>query len=120
MKVLTTATFLRRLRELLKTYPHVISDIEPLIKLLKQGETPGDRVQRAGGRAIFKVRAPNQDAQSGKRGILWNYVRFPVYVADRIVLRKVGGGYIFIHRMLMECFSSGVTLSEAKGLYDNG
>jgi mRNA-degrading endonuclease RelE of RelBE toxin-antitoxin system len=68
MKILTTTTFLRRLRELLKTYPHVIADIEPLIKLLKRGETPGDRLQRAGGRAIFKVRAPNQDAQSGKRG----------------------------------------------------
>ena len=34
MKVLTTATFLQRLRELLNTYPHVIADIEPLIKLL--------------------------------------------------------------------------------------
>ena len=79
MKVLTTATFLRRLRELLKTYPHVISDIEPLIKLLKQGETPGDRIQRAGGRAIFKVRAPNQDAQSGKRG---GY-RVLYYLVDR-------------------------------------
>jgi hypothetical protein len=24
------------------------------------------------------------------------------YAADRIFLRKVGGGYIFIHRMLMD------------------
>jgi hypothetical protein len=62
MKILTTAIFLRRLRELSKTYPHVISDLEPLIKLLKQGATPGDRLQRVGERAIFKVRAPNQDA----------------------------------------------------------
>lgn len=34
--------------------------------------------------------------------IPWNYIRFLDYAADRIFLRKVGGGYIFIHRMLME------------------
>jgi len=26
--------------------------------------------------------------------------------ADRIFLRKVGGGYIFIHRMVMEYFAA--------------
>jgi hypothetical protein len=36
----------------------------------------------------------------------WNYSRFLDYCADRIFLRKVGGGYIFIHRMLMEYFAS--------------
>ncbi len=34
------------------------------------------------------------------------YVRFLDYAAERIFLRKVGGGYIFIHRMLMEYFAS--------------
>jgi hypothetical protein len=38
--------------------------------------------------------------------IPWNYVRFLDYAADRIFLRKVGGGYIFIHRMVMEYFAS--------------
>jgi hypothetical protein len=28
------------------------------------------------------------------------------YAADRIILRKVGGGYIFIHRMVMEYFAA--------------
>lgn len=36
----------------------------------------------------------------------WNYVRFLDYATERIFLRKVGGGYIFIHRMLMEYFAS--------------
>jgi hypothetical protein len=36
----------------------------------------------------------------------WNYVRFLDYAADRILLRKVGGGYMFIHRMLMEWFAA--------------
>lgn len=38
--------------------------------------------------------------------IPWNYARFLDHCAERIFLRKVGGGYIFIHRMLMEYFAS--------------
>jgi hypothetical protein len=41
------------------------------------------------------------------RGSLpWKIVPFLDYCAERIFLRKVGGGYIFIHRMLMEHFAS--------------
>lgn len=36
----------------------------------------------------------------------WNYANFLDYCHDRIFLRKVGGGYIFIHRLLMEHFAS--------------
>lgn len=35
-----------------------------------------------------------------------NYVRFLDHAADRLFLRKVGGGYIFIHRTVMEYFVS--------------
>jgi hypothetical protein len=49
----------------------------------------------------------------GMRILLWRsgyapfkYVRFLDYAAERIFLRKVGGGYIFVHRMLMEYFAS--------------
>jgi hypothetical protein len=35
----------------------------------------------------------------------WNYARFLDYAAERIFLRKVGGGYIFTHRLLMEHFA---------------
>ena len=38
--------------------------------------------------------------------IPWNYVKFLDYAAERILLRKVGGGYIFIHRMLLEYFAA--------------
>lgn len=38
--------------------------------------------------------------------IPWRYARFLDYCAERIFLRKVGGGYIFIHRYLMEYFAS--------------
>ncbi len=36
----------------------------------------------------------------------WHYPRFLDYAADRILLRKVGGGYIFVHRLLLEYFAS--------------
>lgn len=36
----------------------------------------------------------------------WNYARFLDYCCDRIFLQKVGGGYIFIHRLLMEHFAA--------------
>ncbi len=37
--------------------------------------------------------------------IPWNYARFLDYAAERLFLQKVGGGYIFVHRMLMEHFA---------------
>jgi hypothetical protein len=37
--------------------------------------------------------------------IPWNYARFLDYASDRIFLQKVGGGYLFIHRMLLEYFA---------------
>jgi hypothetical protein len=36
----------------------------------------------------------------------WRYARFLDYAAERILLRKVGGGYIFVHRLLQEYFAS--------------
>lgn len=38
--------------------------------------------------------------------IPWNYSHFLDYATERILLRKVGGGYIFIHRLLLEYFAS--------------
>jgi hypothetical protein len=35
----------------------------------------------------------------------WRLVRFLDYASERIFLRKVGGGYIFVHRLLMEHFA---------------
>jgi hypothetical protein len=36
----------------------------------------------------------------------WNYIRFLDYAAKRVFVRKVGGGYIFTHRLLMEYFAT--------------
>jgi len=37
--------------------------------------------------------------------IPWNYARFLDYGAERMFLLKVGGGYLFIHRLLLEYFA---------------
>ncbi len=36
----------------------------------------------------------------------WNYARFLDHAAERTLLRKVGGGYIFVHRLLLEYFAT--------------
>ena len=38
--------------------------------------------------------------------IPWDYTRFLDYAADRIVLHKVGGGYIFVHRLVQDYFAA--------------
>src|SRR5215218_10964930 len=47
------------------------------------------------------------------RLVLWhnnffplNSVRFLDYATARIFLRKVGGGYVFVHRMVLEYFAT--------------
>lgn len=40
------------------------------------------------------------------RRIPWNYARFLDYATSCILLQKVGGGYIFIHRLLLEHFAA--------------
>jgi hypothetical protein len=37
--------------------------------------------------------------------IPWDYIAFLDYAAERILLRKVGAGYIFVHRLLLEHFA---------------
>jgi hypothetical protein len=46
-----------------------------------------------------------------KRYSPWNYTRFLDYAAERVFLQKVGGGYIFVHRMLLEYFA-GMSLDQ--------
>ena len=41
----------------------------------------------------------------------WRYAHFLDYAAERIILRKVGGGYIFMHRLLQVYFAN---LAEAE------
>ncbi|MFN8504637.1 NACHT domain-containing protein [Kouleothrix sp.] len=44
-------------------------------------------------------------ALASEKTIPWNYAKSLDYAAERILLRKVGGGYIFIHRYLLEYYA---------------
>jgi hypothetical protein len=35
----------------------------------------------------------------------WRYVEFLAEATDRLLLRKVGGGYVFVHRLLLDYFA---------------
>ncbi len=60
-------SFIRRLKELRKKYPHVTEQVQILIRKLEQGETPGDQIQGTGYTA-YKTRLANPDAGKGKSG----------------------------------------------------
>ena len=67
MAVRYTEAFKRQLKRLARKYRHIRADLEPLIRQLQAGKTPGEQIQ--GVRyTIFKVRVRNSDAQRGTSG----------------------------------------------------
>ncbi len=62
-----TPEFKRNTRTLAKSYRSIRSDIEPFIKQLQAGETPGDHIPRIE-YTVYKVRLNNSDTKKGKRG----------------------------------------------------
>ena len=43
-----------------------------------------------------------------------NYVHFLEFAAKRILLRRIGGGYIFVHQLLLEHFAEYVYQDEER------
>ena len=62
-----TALFRRRLKGLAKKYRQIQADIDPVLVQLSQGNFTGDPIQGTQ-YTVYKVRARNSDAQSGKSG----------------------------------------------------
>lgn len=60
-----TLEFKRNIRQLIKKYPSIRRDIEPIIQGLQQGELLGDRIQHSG-YVIYKLRVKNSDNRKGK------------------------------------------------------
>jgi mRNA-degrading endonuclease RelE of RelBE toxin-antitoxin system len=61
-----TPEFKRNLRALSKKYPHIRSDVQPVIEQIQAGDSIGDRMTGVG-YTVFKVRVRNSDALKGKR-----------------------------------------------------
>lgn len=65
VQILLTPRFKQDLRKLAKRYPSIRQDITPLVELLQQGKTPGDRI--SGNKyQVIKVRLKNSNIQKGK------------------------------------------------------
>ncbi len=67
IEIAFTPEFKRNLRGLAKKYPHIRSDVQPIIEQIQHGEFIGDQVQGTGC-TIFKVRIRNSDVSRGKSG----------------------------------------------------
>jgi hypothetical protein len=50
-----------------------------------------------------------------KNRMPWNYAKFLDFAADRLLLKKIGGSYIFFHRMLLEHFAQKVEAAPPSG-----
>ncbi len=62
-----TPEFKRKLQKLAKRYPHIRTDVQPVIDQLQTGEVIGAQIPGID-YVIFKVRIRNRDARKGKRG----------------------------------------------------
>lgn len=75
--------FVRRVKQLLKRYPHAYEDAQALITQLEKGETPGDQVPGVK-YTVYKVRVKNSDVPKGKSG---GYrVIYYLKTSDRVIL----------------------------------
>lgn len=66
IEIAFTPEFKRNLRGLAKKYPHIRSDVQPIIEQIQRGEFIGDQVQGTG-YTIFKVRIRNSDVSRAAR-----------------------------------------------------
>ena len=62
-----TPEFKRNLRQLAKRYRRIKTDIQPLLDVLAQGQTPSDQISGVAVE-VYKVRAVNTDSGKGKSG----------------------------------------------------
>ena len=55
-----------------------------------------------GGKSVFQHYVMRYHLSRKYEYLPWDLEAFLDYAADLILLRKIGGGYIFIHRLVME------------------
>lgn len=65
--VLFTPEFKRNIRQLVKKYRRIKTDVQPLLDELGQGQAPGDQIPGVQ-YEVFKARVRNSDSSKGKSG----------------------------------------------------
>ena len=74
-------------------------------------------LNKGGGLAVIRHFALR--AILGFKGLVpWQYVRFLDFSVERIFLQRVGGGYAFVHRLLLDYFASLKTSTQTKAVND--
>lgn len=59
--------FVRALKHLRKKHPHIVDDVQALIRRLESADTPGSQIPGVG-YTVYKVRLRSSDQLKGKRG----------------------------------------------------
>ena len=62
-----THQFSKKVKRLLKRYPRIKLDLQPIFEKLSSGEILGNRIQGINAR-VYKLRVKNSDTQKGKSG----------------------------------------------------
>lgn len=78
-----TPQFTQEFKQLQKRFRRIADDLSPLLKQLRDGQTPGDQIPGVG-YVVYKVRVRNSDAKQGKSG---GYrVIYYLKTADRTII----------------------------------
>lgn len=87
VQIIFFSRFTKAYRRLRKTYPKLDDALKGLLDQLREGQTPGDRVQGTTPSIVYKVRLPNKDAGKGKSGGF--RVIYYLKTADRISMLSI-------------------------------
>lgn len=73
IEIRLTPRFQKDLKILAKRYRSIRQDLQPLLRTLQTGQTPGDRIQGFNF-PVFKVRLKNSDIKKGEKRRLSSYL----------------------------------------------
>lgn len=105
VQIEVTPLFKRRLKGLAKKYRQIQSDIQPVLNELLAGMRVGDQVPGTA-YTVYKVRARNSDAQSGKSG------------GYRLIYQAVSSTNIVLHLIYSKSEQANVNVDEIREMIE--
>lgn len=101
-----TALFKRRLKGLAKKYRQIQTDIQPILDQLLVGDFTGDQISGTQ-YTVYKVRAKNSDAQTGKSG------------GYRLIYQIESPTSVILHLIYAKSDQTNVTADEIQDVIDS-
>ncbi len=99
--VFYTPEFKRNVRQLAKKYRQIKTDVQPLLDVLGQGQTPGDQIPGVQ-HEVFKVRVRNSDSVKGKSG------------GYRVIYQRATDGLILLITIYSKTEQADIALKEIR------